>query len=149
MALPLIITAVGTGLKMGGDIYSTIQTRKDLKRQAANYDEQALLEEQASQFDALQMSRKFDELIGEQTLSIASSGSELEGSAMDILAQSDRDKMTSVNNILQAGRNKAGALRDTASQARKARSKVLVSGLLGASGGAANLATKPPYKGGA
>jgi len=148
MALPLIAIA-GAGLKLGGDIYSTIETRKALKKQAANYDEQALLEEQASKFDALQMSRKFDELIGEQTLNIATSGSELEGSAMDILAQSDRDKAASVSNILQAGRNKAMALRDAASQARKARSKVLVSGILGAAGGAANLATKLPYKGGA
>lgn len=147
MALPLIAIA-GAGLKLGGDIYSTIETRKALKKQAANYDEQALLEEQASQFDALQMSKKFDELIGEQTLSIASSGSELTGSAMDILAQSDRDKMTSINNILQTGRNRASALRDAASQARKARSKVLVSGLLGAAGSATNMATKPYEMGG-
>ena len=85
MVAPLVIAGiVGAGLKIGGDIWGGVNARNDARRQATMLNNQAILEEQASAFDALQAEKQFESLLGEQKLSVAVSGSEVEGSVLDI-----------------------------------------------------------------
>lgn len=141
MVAPLIIAAgIGAGLKAGGGIYQGFQDKKALKRQARNLEEQARLEEEAAQFDALQAGLKFNDLLGEQKLSVGASGVEAEGSVLDIFAKTIRDKEQTMANILAEGRARAGALRDQARQAKKAGKRAIRNSIIGVIGGGAESA---------
>lgn len=66
----------GTAIAGGGQIFAGIQAKKQSKRQAralqqqaAFQREQAQLERELGEFDALQQSRAFDKLMGRQRLS--------------------------------------------------------------------------------
>lgn len=135
MVAPLVIAAAaGSALKIGGGIYGGLQARKDSKRAARSLEDQARLEEEAGQFEALQTARQFDSLLGEQKTAVAYSGAETEGSVLDIFSKTIRDKQQSVDNILAASRARAAQLRDQARQARKAGRRALLSSIIGAAG---------------
>jgi hypothetical protein len=147
MVAPLIIAAgIGAGLGATGNIWGGINARNDLRYQATTLNSQARLEEEAAAFNALQTARQFDQLMGEQRQSVASSGTETEGSVLEIFNKTMQDKKTSTEYILAEGRRKAEALRSQARQARKAGNRSLIGGFLsGASSGlssAASISTK-------
>lgn len=134
MALPLAIFAAGSVLKTGGSIYSAIQNRKDLKKQAMALDDQARLIEEQAQFEATQTARQFENLLGEQKVGIATSGAEFEGSVLNILDQTLRDKEISVKNIYDNAQRQANFLRDQARQTRKKRKNLLGMSLISSAG---------------
>lgn len=134
MALPLAIFATGAALKLGGSVYSAMQTRKDLKKQAMALDDQARLIEEQGQFEAAQSNRQFENLLGEQKVGIATSGAEFEGSVLNILDQTLRDKEITQKNILDNAKRQANFLRDQARQARKKRKNLLGMSILSTAG---------------
>lgn len=137
MVAPLIIAAgIGAGLKIGGDIWGGINARNDARRQATALNNQAILEEQASAFDALQAQKQFESLLGEQKLSVAVSGSEVEGSVLNIFNKTISDKQQTMQNIIAEGRARANLLRSQARQAKKAGKRALLGGLIGGAGSA-------------
>lgn len=134
MALPLALFATGAALKLGGSVYSAIQTRKDLKKQAMALDDQARLIEEQGQFEAAQSNRQFENLLGEQKVGIATSGAEFEGSVLNILDQTLKDKEITQRNILDNAKRQANFLRDQARQARKKRKNLLGMSILSSMG---------------
>lgn len=137
MVAPLVALAgVGAGLKIAGDIWGGINARNDLRHQATILNNQAILEEEAAAFDALQAEKQFNSLLGEQKLSVAVSGVESEGTVLDIFSKTIRDKEETKQNIIKQGQARANALRDQARQAKKAGKRALISGFLGGSGSA-------------
>ena len=137
MAAPLVIAGiVGAGLKIGGDIWGGVNARNDARRQATMLNNQAILEEQASAFDALQAEKQFESLLGEQKLSVAVSGSEVEGSVLDIFNKTISDKRQTMQNIIAEGKTRANLLRNQARQIRKAGKRSLLGGLIGGGGSA-------------
>lgn len=138
MAAPLVIAAaVGASLKIGGGIYGGLQAKRDSKKVARSLEDQARLEEEAGQFEALQTARQFDSLLGDQKITVAASGAETEGSVLNIFDKTLQDKKESVDNILAAARARAAQLRDQAKQAKKSGRRALISSLIGAGGDAA------------
>lgn len=137
MVAPLLIAGiVGVGLKTGGDIWGGVNARNDARRQAAMLNNQAIFEEQASAFDALQVEKQFESLLGEQKLSVAVSGSEVEGSVLDIFNKTISDKQQTMQNIVAEGKARANLLRNQAKQIRKAGKRSLLGGLIGGGGSA-------------
>ena len=137
MVAPLVIAGiVGAGLKIGGDIWGGVNARNDARRQATMLNNQAILEEQASAFDALQAEKQFESLLGEQKLSVAVSGSEAEGSVLDIFNKTISDKQQTMQNIVAEGKARANLLRNQARQIRKAGKRSLLGGLIGGGGSA-------------
>lgn len=137
MAAPLVIAGiVGAGLKIGGDIWGGVNARNDARRQSTILNNQAILEEQASAFDALQAEKQFESLLGEQKLSVAVSGSEVEGSILDIFNKTISDKQQTMQNIVAEGQARANLLRNQARQIRKAGKRSLLGSLIGAGGSA-------------
>lgn len=137
MVAPLVIAGiVGAGLKIGGDIWGGINARNDARRQATILNNQAILEEQASAFDALQVEKQFESLLGEQKLSVAVSGSEVEGSVLDIFNKTIGDKRQTMQNIVAEGQARANLLRNQTRQIRKAGKRSLLGGLIGGGGSA-------------
>lgn len=134
MALPLALFAAGAALKLGGSVYSAMQTRKDLKKQAMALDDQARLIEEQGQFEATQSNRQFENLLGEQKVGIATSGAEFEGSVLNILDQTLRDKEITQKNILDNAKRQANFLRDQARQVRKKRKNLLGMSILSTAG---------------
>ena len=141
MVAPLVIAAaVSTGVKTAGAIYGGIQARKDYRKAARSLEDQARLEEEAGEFEALQTARQFDSLLGEQKMTVAASGAETEGSVLDIFSRTINDKNQSVNNIRAAAKARAAQLRAQARQNKKAGNRALLSSILGVSGDAASSA---------
>ena len=137
MVAPLVIAGiVGAGLKIGGDIWGGVNARNDARRQATMLNNQAILEEQASAFDALQAEKQFESLLGEQKLSVAVSGSEAEGSVLDIFNKTISDKRQTMQNIVAEGKARANLLRNQARQIRKAGKRSLLGGFIGGGGSA-------------
>ena len=113
----------GTAIVGSGQIFGGIQAKKQSKRQAralqqqaAFQREQAQLERELGEFDALQQGRAFDKLMGRQRLSFAASGVRLEGSPLDILDESLRDKEETIENIRTLAESRARALEFGAGQ---------------------------------
>lgn len=137
MVAPLVIAGIaGAGLKIGGDIWSGINARNDARAQATILNNQAILEEEAAAFDALQAEKQFESLLGEQKLSVAVSGVETEGSVLDIFNKTISDKQQTMQNIISEGRARANLLRNQARQIKKAGKRALLGGLIGAGGSA-------------
>jgi predicted ATP-grasp superfamily ATP-dependent carboligase len=121
MVLPLAIFGAGATLNLGGSIYGANMAKKDLKRQAMALEDQARLIEEQAQFDAIETGKQFESLLGNQKLSIATSGAEFEGSVMNILDQTLKDKEVNIATIKKNAEMQANFLRSQAQQARKKR----------------------------
>jgi hypothetical protein len=125
MALAPFIFAAGAGLNLGTSIYGANMAKKDLKRQAMALEDQARLVEEQGQFQALQTAKQFDSLLGQQKVSVASSGAELEGSVLNIFDKTLADKQQNIDIIKRNAQIEADLLRQQARQARKKRGKLL------------------------
>ena len=137
MVAPLVIAGIaGAGLKIGGDIWGGVNARNDARAQATILNNQAILEEQAAAFDALQAEKQFESLLGEQKLSVAVSGVETEGSVLNIFNKTISDKQQTMQNIIREGRARANLLRNQARQIEKAGQRALLGGLISAGGSA-------------
>jgi hypothetical protein len=146
----------GTAIAGGGQIFGGIQARKQSKRQkraleaqAAFNRQQAQFERELGEFDALQQSRAFDQLIGRQKLNIAASGIKLEGSPLDIIDESLRDKEETIENIRAVAESRARALEFGAGQLQqqgkdvaKAGRNALIGSIFGAIGGGLQAGSK-------
>lgn len=125
MVSPVSLFIAGSALNFAGSIYGANMAKKDLKRQQmALYDQARLIEEQG-EFDAIQTGKQFEGLLGEQKLSIATSGAEFEGSVMNILDKTIKDKEINVNIIKKNAQAQANLLRNQAAQLGKKRKTLL------------------------
>lgn len=130
MALPLAIFAVGAALNLGGSIYAAKQAQKDLKRQQLALFDQARLVEEQGEFQAIETGKQFESLLGEQKLSIATSGAEFEGSVMNILDKTIKDKETNVAIIKKNAQTEANYLKAQAEQIRKKRKGLMTNAIV-------------------
>lgn len=128
---------VGAGTSIIGSIYGANMAKKDLRRQALALEDQARLIEEQAQFDAIQTGKQFESLLGEQKLSIATSGAEFEGSVMNILDKTIRDKETNINIIKKNAEAQANFLRTQAQQARKKRKGLMRNAIISSLGNVA------------
>jgi hypothetical protein len=130
------VMIASAAMSVGGGIYSGIGANKTAKKQAGIYDNQADAEQAAGAFQEMQTARDFDTLLGEQKLSFAASGRELEGSPLLILDQTIRDKETEIANIRSNTAQKVSQLRSAAKETKKAGRNALTSSIIGAVGSA-------------
>lgn len=130
MALPLAIFAAGAALDLGGSIYAAKKAQKDLKRQQLALFDQARLVEEQGEFQAIETGKQFESLLGEQKLSIATSGAEFEGSVMNILDKTIKDKETNVAIIKKNAQTEANYLRAQAEQIRKKRKGLMTNAIV-------------------
>lgn len=137
MAVGAIIAGVGIVTGVGGQIFGGISARKASKKQQRMFDEQARLERELAEFQARQAERKFDDFLGDQKVAIASSGIKLEGSALDIIAETQRDKEETITNIKKAGFARASALISQANLARDQGRDAMTASIIGAFGSGA------------
>lgn len=135
MALPVApLFIAGSALNFAGSIYGANMAKKDLKRQQMALWDQARLIEEQGDFEAIQTGKQFESLLGEQKLSIATSGAEFEGSVMNILDKTLRDKETNVNIIKKNAQAQANLLRNQASQLGKKRKTLMRNTLISSIG---------------
>ena len=119
------IQAAGAVLNMASSIYGANMAKKDLKRQAMALEDQARLVEEQGQFQAIQTAKQFEGLLGEQKLSVATSGAEMEGSVLNIFDKTIADKEQNIAIIKRNAQMEANLLRQQAQQARKQRKRLL------------------------
>lgn len=119
------IQAAGAILNMASSIYGANMAKKDLKRQAMALEDQARLVEEQGQFQAIQIAKQFEGLLGEQKLSVATSGAEMEGSVLNIFDKTIADKEQNIAIIKRNAQMEANVLRQQAQQARKQRKRLL------------------------
>ena len=124
MVAPFIFAA-GAALNLGSSIYGANMAKKDLKRQAMALEDQARLVEEQGQFQAIQTAKQFDSLLGEQKVSVATSGAEMEGSVLNIFDKTIADKEKNIAIIKKNAEIEASLLRQQAMQARKKRKRLL------------------------
>ena len=124
MVAPYIFAA-GAVLNMASSIYGANMAKKDLKRQAMALEDQARLVEEQGQFQAIQTAKQFEGLLGEQKLSVATSGAEMEGSVLNIFDKTIDDKEQNIAIIKRNAQMEANVLRQQAQQARKQRKRLL------------------------
>jgi len=124
MVAPFIF-ATGAALNLGSSIYGANMAKKDLKRQAMALEDQARLVEEQGQFQAIQTAKQFDSLLGEQKVSVATSGAEMEGSVLNIFDKTIADKEQNIAIIKKNAEIEASLLRQQAMQARKKRKRLL------------------------
>lgn len=123
MVAPFIFAA-GAALNLGSSIYGANMAKKDLKRQAMALEDQARLVEELGQFQAIQTAKQFDSLLGEQKVSVATSGAEMEGSVLNIFDKTIADKEQNIAIIKKNAEIEASLLRQQAMQARKKRKRL-------------------------
>jgi hypothetical protein len=111
--------------------FEGLAAKKASKTRARLLQSQARLEKEASEFDALQQDRAFEKLMGRQRLAFAASGVKLEGSPLDILEETLRDKQETIDNILRAGEARAGSLTAQARELKRAGRNALIAGVIG------------------
>lgn len=124
MVAPYIF-ATGAGLSLNSSIYGANMAKKDAKRQAMALEDQARLVEEQGQFQAIQTAKQFEGLLGEQKLSVATSGAEMEGSVLNIFDKTIADKEQNIAIIKRNAQMEANVLRQQAQQVRKQRKKLL------------------------
>jgi Cft2 family RNA processing exonuclease len=124
MVAPFIFAA-GAALNLGSSIYGANMAKKDLKRQAMALEDQARLVEEQGQFQAIQTAKQFDSLLGEQKVSVATSGAEMEGSVLNIFDKTIADKEQNIAIIKKNAEIEASLLRQQAMQAQKKRKRLL------------------------
>lgn len=125
---------IGAGIAAGSKVYEGIQARKAAKRQARALSEQARLERESAEFEAIQASRRFDKLLGTQKARISGSGIKLEGSPLLILEETLRDKKETIENIRRFGSARSEALRNEAFNATRQGRSAMTSSIVGAFG---------------
>ena len=128
------LAAAGAALGIGSQIYGGYQAKKASKEQARLIEEQARRERLAAEFEAQQQERNFERLLGQQRLNFAASGVKLEGSALDIIEETVKDKEQTIKNILEAGATRSARLRSEAALTRRRGRDVFISSLIGAGG---------------
>ncbi|CAB4213468.1 hypothetical protein UFOVP1451_46 [uncultured Caudovirales phage] len=130
----VLLTSAAVGV--AGGVYSGFEANSAAKKQAGIYDEQANAEQSAGAFQEAQAVRDFDTLLGEQKLSFAASGRELEGSPLLILDQTIRDKETEISNIRSNTSRSVSQLRSAAKETKKAGRNAILTGIIGGAGSA-------------
>jgi hypothetical protein len=127
------IQAAGAVLNIASTIYGANMAKKDLRRQAMALEDQARLVEEQAQFQSIQTAKQFESLLGEQKLSVAISGAEMEGSLLNIFDKTIADKEENIAIIKRNAEIEANLLRQQTQQVRKKRKRLLpmaiVSGL--------------------
>ena len=136
MVAPYIFAA-GAVLNMASSIYGANMAKKDLKRQAMALEDQARLVEEQGQFQAIQTAKQFEGLLGEQKLSVATSGAEMEGSVLNIFDKTIADKEQNIAIIKRNAQMEANVLRQQAQQARKQRKRLLPMAIVSSLGNSA------------
>ena len=124
MVAPFIFAA-GAGLSFATNLYGALQQKKELKRQARSLEDQANIIEEEGRFQALETAKKFDSLLGEQKVSVATSGAEMEGSVLNIFDKTIADKEQNVAIIKRNAEMQANYLRDQARQIKKKGKRLL------------------------
>jgi|688.fasta_scaffold559935_2 hypothetical protein len=147
MALAPYIFTAGAVLNLGSSIYGANMAKKDLKRQAMALEDQARLVEEQGQFQAIQTAKQFEGLLGEQKLSVATSGAEMEGSVLNIFDKTIADKEQNIAIIKRNAQIEADLLRQQASQARKKRGRLLSTAILSSVGNIAQSASTFNFQG--
>jgi len=152
----MIPFVVGAGISAVSSLVGGFSSYKSSKRQKRAYEaqarfnrEQAQFERELGEFDANQQARIFDRLISKQKMSFAASGIAREGTALDILEESARDKRETLENIKKQTESRARALEFGAAQAQqqgrdtvRAGRNALIGSIFGAAaGGLQNYAT--------
>jgi hypothetical protein len=135
------IAGAGAVLNMASSIYGANMAKKDLKRQAMALEDQARLVEEQGQFQAIQTAKQFEGLLGEQKLSVAISGAEMEGSVLNIFDKTIADKEQNIAIIKRNAQMEANLLRQQAQQARKQRKKLLPMAIISSLGNTAQSAS--------
>lgn len=123
MISPKMLFAIGTGLNVTASLHQANMQKKADKRQIAQLIEQAGLIEAQSEFEALETGKQFEKLLGEQKLNIATSGAEQEGSVINILDKTLKDKTLNMKMIRDNAKQQADYLRNQAFLLRKQRKK--------------------------
>ena len=141
MAIAGAFLAVGAGLNLVGSIYGANKANKDLKRQQLALFDQARLVEEQGEFEAIQTGKQFENLLGEQKLSIATSGAEFEGSVMNILDKTIKDKEINVAIIKKNAKTEANYLKAQAEQIRKKRKGLMANAVVSSLAGIGQSAT--------
>lgn len=141
MALPVALFAAGAALSLGGSIYAAKQANKELKRQQLALFDQARLVEEQGEFQAIETGKQFESLLGEQKLSIATSGAEFEGSVMNILDKTIKDKEVNVAMIRKNAQAEANYLKNQAQQIRKKRKGLMANAIISSVSGIGQSAT--------
>jgi Cft2 family RNA processing exonuclease len=104
-------------------------------------EDQARLVEEQGQFQAIQTAKQFEGLLGEQKLSVATSGAEMEGSVLNIFDKTIADKEQNIAIIKRNAQMEANLLRQQAQQARKQRKKLLPMAIISSLGNTAQSAS--------
>lgn len=126
----------------GGQIAGGIRARNAAKGQATQLKNQARLEREAAEFQAIQKAREFDKLLGRQNLSIAASGIKLTGSPLLLIEETLRDKEETIANIRKFGAAAAGALTSEAQNVQRAGRDAFVGSVIGGFGAGLSTASK-------
>jgi len=158
----MIPFVVGAGISAVGSLIGGFSSYQSSKRQKRAYEAQARFNKQQAQFerelgefDVKQQARIFDRLISKQKMSFAASGIAREGTALDILEESARDKRETIENIKKQTEARARALEFGAAQAQqqgrdaaRAGRNALIGSIFGAAGGGLqNYATYKRFSG--
>lgn len=137
----MIVQGAGAVINLAGSIYGANMAKKDLKRQQLALFDQARLVEEQGEFQAIETGKQFESLLGEQKLGIATSGAEFEGSVMNILDKTIRDKETNVAMIRKNAQAEANYLRAQAEQIRKKRRGLMANAVISSLGNIGQSAT--------
>ena len=143
----LAIFAASAALNLGSSIYGANMAKKDLKIQAMALEDQARLMEEQGQFQAVETAKKFDSLLGEQKLTVATSGAEMEGSVLNIFDKTIADKEQNIAIIKRNAQIEADLLRQQAKQVRKKRGRLMTTALLSSAGNIAQTASNFNFQG--
>ena len=123
MVSPGTLFILGTGVKLTASLHQVNMQKKADKRQIAQLTEQARLIEAQGEFEALETGKQFEKLLGEQKFNIATSGAEQEGSVINILDKTLKDKTLNMKMIRDNAKQQADYLRNQAFLLRKQRKK--------------------------
>ena len=132
----------GAALSAGGSVYGGLKAKKNAKKQANLLRHQAILEREAAEFEALQQERQFDKFLGKQSLNIAASGIAFEGTPMQLLEETMRDKEETINNIITTGNARGSALESEARNVRRAGKDAFIASIFQGLGSGASTLSK-------
>jgi len=136
------VAIAGLVVTVASQVSAGSKRKKAAKKQAGLLRQQAQLQEEAAAFEALQQDRAFEKLMGRQRLAIAASGVRLEGSSLQILEESLRDKKETIDIINKTGSAGAGALNAQGQALEKAGRNAFIGSIVGAVGTAAQGASQ-------
>ncbi len=136
--LPLAIIAAGGVLGAAGKIYEGQAAKKAAEYNAQVAKKNAVLTLRQAADEERQVKVQGRKVIGDMRANFAASGIQMEGSALDVLAESAANIEADVLNIRFTGQMKADSLMDEARMQRSAGNSAMNASYLGASSSLAN-----------